>query len=77
MEKFVEHINRYHKTGTSIHDESGHYFTVNKEFRKKLKKIDNNEKKIYEKFYDKTITTDMITTVSNPEIKNAIRMARI
>jgi hypothetical protein len=39
LEKFVEHINRYHKTGTSIHDERGHYFTVNEEFRKRLKKI--------------------------------------
>ena len=39
LEKFVEHINRYHKTGTSIHDERGYYFTVNEEFRKKLKKI--------------------------------------
>ena len=26
---FTDHINRYHKTGTSIHDENGHYFTVN------------------------------------------------
>ena len=39
LEKFVEHINRYHKTGTSINDERGHYFTVNEEFRKRLKKI--------------------------------------
>ena len=36
---FIDHINQYHKTGTSIHDENGHYFTVNEEFRKKLKKI--------------------------------------
>ena len=39
LEKFVEHINHYHKTGTSIHDERSHYFTVNEEFRKRLKKI--------------------------------------
>ena len=39
LEKFVDHINRYHKTVTSIHDEKSHYFTVNKEFRKKLKKF--------------------------------------
>jgi len=39
LEKFVDHINRYHKTGTSIHDQKGHYFTVNEEFRKKLKKF--------------------------------------
>ena len=43
LEKFVNHINRYHKTGTSIHDERGHYFTVNEEFRKKLKKISENK----------------------------------
>ena len=36
LEKFIDHIDQYHKTGTSIHDEKGHYFTVNEEFRKKL-----------------------------------------
>jgi hypothetical protein len=36
----IEHINHYHKTGTSIHDEKGHYFTVDDNFRKKLKKIE-------------------------------------
>jgi len=36
---FIDHINQYHKTGTSIHDENGYYFTVNEEFRKQLKKI--------------------------------------
>ena len=36
----IEHINYYHKTGTSIHDEKGHYFTVDDNFRKKLKKIE-------------------------------------
>ena len=43
LEKFVNHINRYHKTGTSIHDERGHYFLVNEEFRKRLKKISKNK----------------------------------
>ena len=36
---FTDHINRYHKTGTTIHEERGHYFTVNNAFRKKLKKM--------------------------------------
>ena len=36
----IEHINHYHKTGTSIHDEKGHYFTVDDNFRKKLKKME-------------------------------------
>ena len=39
LKVFIDHINQYHKTGTSIHDENGHYFTVSEEFRKKLKKI--------------------------------------
>ena len=37
LNKFIDHINRFHKTGTSIHDENGHYFTVDDNFRKKLK----------------------------------------
>ena len=41
LDKFIDHINQYHKTGTSIHDdENGHYFTVNDNFRKKLKEMD-------------------------------------
>ena len=36
LSEFIEHINKFHRTGTSIHDEKGHYFTVNNEFRKKL-----------------------------------------
>jgi len=39
LEKFVDHINRYHRTGASIHDERGYYFTINETFREKLKKI--------------------------------------
>ena len=37
--KFINHINKFHKTGTTIHDENGHYFTVNDNFRKKLKEM--------------------------------------
>ena len=43
LRAFLDHLNEYHKTGTSIHDENGHYFTVNEEFRKKLKKISENK----------------------------------
>ena len=39
LKKFVHHINLYHKTGISVHDESGHYFTVDDNFRRKLKEI--------------------------------------
>ena len=41
LKNFMEHINQFHKTGTSIHDEDGHYFTVNDDFRNKLKKIED------------------------------------
>ena len=41
LKKFMEHIDQFHKTGTSIHDEDGHYFTVNDDFRNKLKKIED------------------------------------
>ena len=39
LKKFIEHIDQFHKTGTSIHDEDGHYFTVNDDFRNKLKEM--------------------------------------
>jgi len=41
LKKFMEHIDQFHKTGTSVHDEDGHYFTVNDDFRNKLKKIED------------------------------------
>jgi len=36
LETFVKHINLFHKTGTSIHEQDGHYFTVNQKFRDTL-----------------------------------------
>ena len=39
LKTFIDHIDLYHKTGTSIHEERGHHFTVNEIFRKKLKKM--------------------------------------
>ena len=30
---FQKHLIRFHRTGTSIHEENGHYFTVNDSFR--------------------------------------------
>ena len=41
LKKFIQHIDQFHKTGTSIHDEDGHYFTVNDDFRNKLKKMED------------------------------------
>ena len=37
LDEFQKHIDEYHSSGTSIHDENGHYFTVDENFRKKLK----------------------------------------
>ena len=39
LKKFINHINEFHKNGISIHEERGHYFTVNDKFRKKLIKM--------------------------------------
>ena len=41
LKNFMKHINQFHKTGTSIHDEDGHYFTVNDDFRNKLRKMED------------------------------------
>ena len=41
LKKFMEHIDQFHKTGTSIHDEDRHYFTVNDDFRNKLKEMED------------------------------------
>ena len=40
LDGLQKHIDKYHSSGTSIHDENGHYFTVNDNFRKKLKEMD-------------------------------------
>ena len=39
LKVFIDHINHYHKTGTSIHEERVHHFIVNETFREKFKKI--------------------------------------
>ena len=36
---FLNHLNEYHKDGISTHTQSGCSFTVNDEFRKKIKKL--------------------------------------
>jgi len=36
---FLDHLNEYHKTGISMHTQSGCSFTVNDKFRKKIKKL--------------------------------------
>ena len=40
LNKFVNHINEFHKKVVILHEERGHYFTVDDNFREKLiKKI--------------------------------------
>ena len=34
---FLKHIQKYHNAGISIHEENGHYFTVDDSFRSMLK----------------------------------------
>ena len=36
---FLDHLNEFHKTGKSIHTQNGCSFTVDDEFRKKIKKL--------------------------------------
>jgi len=39
LEKFFNHLNEFHKTGTSLHTQNGYSFTINNEFREKIKKL--------------------------------------
>ena len=39
IEAFYQHIQDYHPSGTSLHEENGHYFTVNDKFRSEVKKL--------------------------------------
>ena len=36
-QRFSDHILRVHGSGSSIHEEEGHYFVVNDEFREKIR----------------------------------------
>ncbi len=37
--EFIDHLNKFHKTGISTHTQSGSSFTVDDEFRVKIKKL--------------------------------------
>ena len=39
LKEFFDHLNEYHKTETTIHTQSGCSFTVDDEFRIKIKKL--------------------------------------
>ena len=41
--EFAHYIEEYHHSGVSIHEERGHYFTVDENFRKIVKNIINNK----------------------------------
>ena len=41
--EFAHHIEQYHHSGVSIHEERGHYFTVDDNFRKMVKNIIKNK----------------------------------
>ena len=39
LKDFLYHLNEYHKDGISIHTQSGCSFTVDDEFRNRIKKL--------------------------------------
>jgi len=39
IDKFKKHLDEYHSSGSSVHDEDGHYFTVDQNFRDKIKSL--------------------------------------
>ena len=39
IEKFKKHLDEYHSKGSSLHEENGHYFTVDKHFRDKIESL--------------------------------------
>ena len=39
LREFLDHLNKYHKAGISTHTQNGCSFTVDDEFRKKIKKL--------------------------------------
>ena len=43
IDSFYLHIQEYHSSGTSIHEENGHYFTVEDDFRLKIETLYKNK----------------------------------
>ena len=43
INEFAHHIEEYHHSGVSIHEERGHYFTVDDNFRKMVNTIIKNK----------------------------------
>ncbi|MDA9733823.1 hypothetical protein N9U63_04150 [Candidatus Pelagibacter sp.] len=43
IEKFKKHLDEYHLKGSSVHEENGHYFTVDQKFRDKINSLYEQE----------------------------------
>ena len=39
IDQFKKHVDDYHSSGSSVHDENGHYFTIDKNFREKINNL--------------------------------------
>ena len=39
LKDFLDHLNKYHKVGISIHTQNGCSFTVDDEFKNRIKKL--------------------------------------
>ena len=39
IDEFKKHLDEFHSSGSSVHDEDGHYFTVDQNFRDKIKSL--------------------------------------
>jgi len=39
LKEFLDHLNEYHKTGITTHTQNGCSFTVDDEFRNRIKKL--------------------------------------
>ena len=43
IKKFKKHLDKYHLNGSSVHEENGHYFTVDQKFRNKINSLYEQE----------------------------------
>ena len=43
IKKFKKHLDEYHLNGSSVHEENGHYFTVDQKFRDKINSLYEQE----------------------------------
>ena len=43
IKEFKKHLDEYHLKGSSIHEENGHYFTVDQKFRNKINSLYEQE----------------------------------